>query len=86
MVSKSWLKRSIVDGAIAKIGPFLNWCVGMGVAIKTPLKAVMLPKSDQLEPCIFNPEDVRRLMEVTFDLNPSMLPYLFLGIFAGIRP
>jgi len=46
----------------------------------------MLPKSDQLEPCIFNPEDVRRLMDVTFDFDPSMLPYLSLGIFAGIRP
>ena len=46
----------------------------------------MLPKSDQLETCIFNPEDVRRLMDVTFDFDPSMLPYLSLGIFAGIRP
>ncbi len=25
-------------------------------------------------------------MEVTFDFDPSMLPYLSLGIFAGIRP
>ena len=83
--SRGW-KRSTVDGAIAKIGPFFNWCVREGLAIKNPLKSVMLPKSDQLEPCIFNPDDVRRLMEVTFDLNPSMLPYLSLGIFAGIRP
>ena len=83
--SRGW-KRSTVDGAIAKIGPFFNWCVREGLAIKNPLKGVMLPKADQSEPCIFNPEDVRRLMEVTFDFDPSMLPYLSLGIFAGIRP
>ena len=70
--SRGW-KRSTVDGAIAKIGPFFNWCVREELAIKNPLKSVMLPKSDQLEPCIFNPEHVRRLMEVTFDFDPSIL-------------
>ena len=39
--SRGW-KRSTVDGAIAKIGPFFNWCVREGLAIKNPLKGVTL--------------------------------------------
>ena len=79
-------QRSTVDGAIAKIGPFFNWCIREGLADKNPLKGAMLPKADQTEPCIFNPEETQRLLGVSIDRDPSMLPYLVLGIFAGVRP
>ncbi len=82
---RKW-NRNTIDGVIAKIGPFFNWCVREGLANKNPLKDVMLPKSDQMEPCIFKPEEAQRLLKVSIDHDLSILPYLVLGIFAGVRP
>ena len=41
--SRGW-KRSTVDGAIAKIGPFFNWCVRDGGSYKKPLKSCYATK------------------------------------------
>ena len=75
--NRGW-QRSTIEGVLAKIGPFFNWCVREGLANKNPLKDVMLPKSDQMEPCIFKPEEAQRLLIVSIDHDLSILPYLSL--------
>ena len=82
---KGW-KRSTIDGVIAKVGPFLNWCIRESYCIYNPLKYIILPKKDDSEPVIFTVEEVERLMIVAFQEEPSLIPYLALGIFAGVRP
>ena len=76
---KEW-KRSTIDGVLAKIGPFFNWCIRESYCVNNPLKYIILPKEDDLEPVIFTVEEVERLMIVTLNEEPSMIPYLALGI------
>lgn len=82
---KEW-KRSTIDGVIAKVGPFLNWCIRESYCIYNPLKFIILPKKDDSEPVIFTVEEVERLMIVAHQKEPLLIPYLALGIFAGVRP
>ena len=83
--NRGW-KRSTIDGVIAKIGPFFNWCVRENYISANPTKGVMRPKRDESEPCIFPPDEVARLLSVSYYKDPKLLPYLTLGLFAGVRP
>jgi integrase len=82
---RGW-KRSTVDGVIAKIGPFFTWCVREKYAAANPVKGVMKPKADESEPCILSPGEVGRLMATAKEKDTKLIPYLALGLFAGIRP
>jgi len=46
----------------------------------------MRPKRDECEPCVFAPDEVARLLSVSTEKDPKLLPYLTLGLFSGIRP
>ena len=83
--NRGW-KRSTVDGVIAKIGPFFTWCVQEKYAAANPVKGVMKPKADESEPCILSPGEVGRLMATAKEKDTKLIPYLALGLFAGIRP
>jgi integrase len=82
---RGW-KRSTVDGVIAKIGPFFSWCVREKFAAANPVKGVMKPKADESEPCTLSPGEVGQLMAAAKAKDSKLLPYLALGLFAGIRP
>ena len=41
--SRNW-KRSTIEGVLAKIGPFLNWCIMESYCIYNPLKYIIIPK------------------------------------------
>ena len=83
--ARNW-KRSTIEGVLAKIGPFLNWCIRESYCINNPLKYIILPKEDDTQPCIFSPAQVSDLMTTATSRKPEMVPYLSLGIFAGVRP
>ncbi|MDP7012818.1 MAG: hypothetical protein QF927_02430 [Verrucomicrobiota bacterium] len=83
--ARNW-KRSTIEGVIAKVGPFLNWCIRESYCIYNPLKYIILPKEDERQPCIFSPDQVSDLMAAATSRDPGMVPYLALGIFAGVRP
>lgn len=82
---RGW-KRSTVDGVCAKVGPFFSWCVREKFAAANPVKGVMKPKADESEPCILLPGDVGQLMAAAKAKDAKLIPYLALGLFAGIRP
>jgi integrase len=82
---RGW-KRSTVDGVIAKIGPFFTWCVREKFAAANPVKGVIKPKADESEPCILSPGEVGQLMAAAKEKDAKLIPYLALGLFAGIRP
>ena len=51
-----------------------------------PFKYIILPKEDERQPCIFSPDQVLNLMAAATSRDPGMIPYLALGLFAGVRP
>ena len=83
--SRNW-KRSTIIGIIAKIGPFFSWCIREKMVTNSHLNNLHLPKQDQFEPCILALDEVRRLLGASHRQDSALLPYLALGIFAGIRP
>ena len=45
-----------------------------------------MPNKDDSSPVIFTVEEVERLMILAYQEAPSLIPYLALGIFTGVRP
>ena len=79
-------QRSTIDGVIAKIGPFFTWCVRESYCENNPCKAVKRPRSDDSPPTIFTPSEAQKLLLTAFETDPGMIPYLAIGLFAGVRP
>ena len=78
--------RSTIDGVIAKIGPFFTWCVREGYCESNPCKAVKRPRSDDSPPAIFTPPETKKLLQTALRYDPRLVPYLAIGLFAGVRP
>ena len=83
--SRNW-KRSTIDGVVAKIGPFFTWCIRENYCENNPCKAVKRPRSDDSPPSIFSPPEAQKLLLTAFKTDPGMIPYLAIGLFAGVRP
>ena len=78
--------RSTIDGVIAKIGPFFTWCVREGYCESNPCAAVKRPRSDDSPPAIFTPPETKKLLQTALRYDPRLVPYLAIGLFAGVRP
>jgi len=83
--TRNW-KRSTIDGVLAKIGPFFSWCIRENYSENNPCKAVKRPRSDDSPPSIFTPPEAQKLLLTAFKTDPGMIPYLAIGLFAGVRP
>ena len=83
--TRNW-KRSTIDGVLAKIGPFFSWCIRENYSENNPCKAVKRPRSDDSPPSIFTPSRAQKLLLTAFKTDPGMIPYLAIGLFAGVRP
>tara|TARA_B100001167_G_scaffold161564_1_gene109371 strand:- start:870 stop:1532 length:663 start_codon:yes stop_codon:yes gene_type:complete len=79
-------QRSTIDGVIAKIGPFFSWCVREGYCQINPCGAVKRPRSDDSPPSIFTPPETKKLLQAALSYDPGLIPYLAIGLFAGVRP
>ena len=79
-------KRSTIDGVLAKIGPFFNWCIRENYCDNNPCKTVKRPRSDDSPPSIFTPPETRKLLRTAFVNDRGLIPYLAIGLFAGVRP
>jgi len=79
-------QRSTIDGVIAKIGPFFSWCVREGYCQINPCGAVKRPRSDDSPPSIFTPPETEKLLQAALSYDPGLIPYLAIGLFAGVRP
>ena len=83
--NRKWA-RSTIDGVIAKIGPFFTWCVREGYCESNPCKAVKRPRSDDSPPAIFTPTEAQKLLQAALRYDRRLIPYLAIGLFAGVRP
>ena len=71
-----------MDGVIAKIGPFFNWCIREKYSRENPVKGVISPKEDESEPCILTPDEVtikpaKTLGEILIQLTLSYASPIF---------
>lgn len=66
--------------------PVFNWLLANDRIAKSPFKGVKQKAVDQKPPCIFMFKCAAVLMTAAHKHDPGTVPYLALGIFAGIRP
>lgn len=82
---RNW-KRSMVDGVIAKIGPFSTWCVREAIILENPCTKVVKPLNfDDGPPAIFSVEYTARLLNEAQSIDPLIAKYLAIGLFAGMK-
>ena len=63
-----------------------RWCKRRGYTLNDPTESITVPMVDQKLPVIFMPEQVQSVMKTAEEFTPELVPYLALGLFAGIRP
>lgn len=82
---RKW-KRTTIDGVIGKVGPFFTWCIREGYSDYNPCKEARRPKADPSPPRIFSPFEAGELLQRAFIDDNGLVPYIAIGLFAGIRP
>jgi integrase len=60
--------------------------VKRGYCLANPAALLELPRHTSRPPEIFTPQETRRLLETAAATDPTCVPFLALGLFAGIRP
>ncbi len=63
-----------------------NWAIKRGYTDKNPAMVIERTTSDQKLPAIMSVADVKKLLKQAECAYPKMLPYIAVGIFAGLRP
>lgn len=83
---KGWA-ASTVNGVLNKIGPFFSWCIKRGLYVgKNPVAMLDRPKESDAPPKIFSVFEAAIKLKRFQLFEPTALPYLAIGMFAGIRP
>lgn len=70
---------------VAMIGLF-NHATARGWAESNPASKLSTVATDRELPAVFTPADVRNVLDAAASIEPRMLPFYVVGIFAGLRP
>ena len=65
---------------------FFNYALKHEYVRQNPVKKLERPIIDRKTPKAFTPAQVERLMRAAQKHRPAMVPYLAIGLFAGLRP
>jgi integrase len=71
---------------IRRLETFFSWCAKRGYSASDPTAAVERPTESHAPVVVLSPLDCHRLLEVCRRVDPRLLPYFAIGLFAGIRP
>ncbi len=97
---KGWLKGMQLLSARSRknyrlsVSTFFNYAIGQGYLSLNPVNKIPIPKEDWIPPCVLTIQEAQRLIRTAHKTHykgnekPSglgLLPYVALGLFAGIR-
>lgn len=71
---------------LGRLSAMFDVCWRRNYIPENPCLKVTVPKLDQKPPAILTPEEADKLLSVCRSSYPKMLPWLALGLFAGVRP
>lgn len=83
--SKPWAATTR-DGMRNRLSAFFGWSKKQGYCALNPVDAIEAESVEKQRPRIFSVEQVQRLLDTAHVLDPSLLAYLALGMFCGLRP
>ncbi len=97
---EGWLKGMQLLSARSRknyrlsVSTFINYAISQGYLSLNPVNKISVPKEDWVPPCVLTIEEAQRLVQAAHRTHyrgnekPSglgLLPYVALGLFAGIR-
>ncbi len=66
---------------------FFNWCKKLNYCLDNPVEKIEIIKVDQKLPEIFSLKQVTQLINEAVKIeNGALIPYITIGLFAGLRP
>lgn len=68
------------------ISAFASWCVGLKLLPANPTQNIPLARVQEPTRAILTPEQAQSLLAHTLATDPALLPYVAIGLFAGLRP
>jgi len=68
------------------IRAFFQWAQNHRYVVGNPARSIDMPKVDKKRVVFLSVSDVKRLLSTTESEIPELLPYVALGLFAGLRP
>lgn len=71
---------------LAYLNAFFNFAIRKSYASGNPIEKIDRVRLDRQEIAILTPNEVRRLLFAAREHVPELVPYLAIGIFAGVRP
>lgn len=83
--SKVWA-ASTRAGMRNRLSAFFGYCMKQGYCSHNPVDAIELESVEKTRPHIFTVEQAHRLLDTAHVLFPTMLPYVAIGLFCGVRP
>lgn len=86
LVSVRWPGAVSRRTALRHIGAWMNWAVRRGYIASNPVILIDRPVVEHSPPRILTVPEASRLMHVTADTDPGMIPYVAICLFAGLRP
>lgn len=87
LIFKPSRKPVSADGYRRATNAFFAWAEEQGFCAENPAAKIKPVKSERLDPQILTPAQTRRLLAAAADYKGGVLiPYVALGVFAGLRP
>ena len=77
---------SMRNALIRVLSAFFTWAVKSGYAPSNPVKDIEKLRLNRPKRAVLTTEQARAVLAICEYLNPSVTPYLAVGLFAGIRP
>ncbi len=71
---------------ITRLGALFSWAEQRGYVQFNPVKRLDRITIDRKPPRILSPKEAEDLLQITRKHDPGMLPYIVVGLFAGVRP
>ena len=79
------LAASTRNNYLRRMNTFLAWCAKEGEIDSNPTANSEKEEVILGEPGLFEPSDVRRLLDTALSVDPALLTYLAIGFFLGVR-
>jgi len=88
---EKWLRKGKYTPAtraayLRALSAFFQWATNRKLMVENPAKVVEKPKEDENEVTYLQVEDAEKLLRVASEKYPAIVPYIAIGMFAGLRP
>ena len=71
---------------IRALSAFFSWAIKQDLANVNPAAKLPLARVERARPSVLTVDQTRSLLQTARDTQPTLIPYLALGLFAGLRP